>query len=552
MDVVEGHDERPARRHRPEQVTQRDTRVLDTGVCARQAEQRPDPVGHLVGEAGLDQRLQPRAHVLGRVALVDASERLHRLGQRPVRHALAVGEAAARADRGRRLEPRQELCGQARLAHARGAEHGHELARALLGRAVERVLEHPSLAHTADEGRRCRAGPAGEVVVQRDHAIRRDGIGLPFQVERLDRLGDDRPVHEPVGGRTDQDLAHRRGLLEPRGGVHRVAGRHYVGRPRGADDDLARRDPDPHAQLHSEPGLQVVAEHADGLARLDRSPDAAKGIVLVRLRHPEQCDDGVADELLDVAAVALEGCRYCAEVAVHHPSHGLGVELLAELRRPGDVREEHGHDPTRRGRVVLVLHRSRAGGAEPGPCGQRLAAPRARCVHLGSMAAAATWCQGARSGPATGWVLDGSPARRRPGGEPLAAQGLVCRPDARDDDHARRHRGQADRAGHNRLTNTRENVAFIREAVAAGLDHIDTAHLYTAGESEETIGAALVPFPDGLVVATKGGYRPGRGRARGPARRDRGEPAPPAVPSRSTSTTCTASTRRRRSRRASA
>ena len=271
VDVVEGHDERPARRHRPEQVTQRDTRVLDTGVCARQAEQRPDPVGHLVGDAGLDQRLQPRAHVLGRVALVDAGERLHRLGQRPVRHALAVGEAAARADRGRRLEPRQELRDQARLAHARGAEHGHELARALLGRPVERVLEHPSLAHAADEGRRCRAGPAGEVVVQRDHAIRRDGVGLPLQVERLDRVGDDRPVHEPVGGRADQDLAHRRGLLEPRRGVHRVAGRDRVGRRRGADDHLARGDADAHVEPHSEPSTGG-RRRARGRPRAPRPP----------------------------------------------------------------------------------------------------------------------------------------------------------------------------------------------------------------------------------------------------------------------------------------
>jgi aryl-alcohol dehydrogenase-like predicted oxidoreductase len=66
--------------------------------------------------------------------------------------------------------------------------------------------------------------------------------------------------------------------------------------------------------------------------------------------------------------------------------------------------------------------------------------------------------------------------------------------------------------GTNRLTNTREHVDFVREAVAAGLRHIDTAHLYTGGESEATVGAALSPFPEGCVVATKGGFRPGEGR----------------------------------------
>jgi pyridoxine 4-dehydrogenase len=66
--------------------------------------------------------------------------------------------------------------------------------------------------------------------------------------------------------------------------------------------------------------------------------------------------------------------------------------------------------------------------------------------------------------------------------------------------------------GTNRLTNTREHVAFIREAVAAGINLLDTAHLYTSGDSEATIGAALSPTPDGCIVATKGGYRPGEGR----------------------------------------
>ena len=66
--------------------------------------------------------------------------------------------------------------------------------------------------------------------------------------------------------------------------------------------------------------------------------------------------------------------------------------------------------------------------------------------------------------------------------------------------------------GTNRLTNTPRNVEFIRAAVAAGIDVIDTAHLYTGGESERTIGEALEAKPAGKVVETKGGYRPGEGR----------------------------------------
>jgi pyridoxine 4-dehydrogenase len=66
--------------------------------------------------------------------------------------------------------------------------------------------------------------------------------------------------------------------------------------------------------------------------------------------------------------------------------------------------------------------------------------------------------------------------------------------------------------GTNRLTNTPEHAAFVRESVELGARMIDTAHTYTGGESEQTIGEALSPVPEGCIVATKGGYAPGTGR----------------------------------------
>jgi aryl-alcohol dehydrogenase-like predicted oxidoreductase len=63
--------------------------------------------------------------------------------------------------------------------------------------------------------------------------------------------------------------------------------------------------------------------------------------------------------------------------------------------------------------------------------------------------------------------------------------------------------------GTNRLADTSENRDFLRAAVDAGLQFIDTAHLYAGGESERAIGNALSPFPDDLVIATKGGYHEG-------------------------------------------
>src|SRR3979411_971862 len=67
--------------------------------------------------------------------------------------------------------------------------------------------------------------------------------------------------------------------------------------------------------------------------------------------------------------------------------------------------------------------------------------------------------------------------------------------------------------GTNRLSNTPTNVAFVKEAVAAGGGMIDTTHPYPGGQSEETIGAALSGDPCRVLVATKGGIGgPGHGR----------------------------------------
>lgn len=66
--------------------------------------------------------------------------------------------------------------------------------------------------------------------------------------------------------------------------------------------------------------------------------------------------------------------------------------------------------------------------------------------------------------------------------------------------------------GTNRLTTAAEHVAFVREAVAAGVRHIDTAHLYSGGESERAIGEALADVSEDVLVATKGAYRAGEGR----------------------------------------
>jgi pyridoxine 4-dehydrogenase len=52
----------------------------------------------------------------------------------------------------------------------------------------------------------------------------------------------------------------------------------------------------------------------------------------------------------------------------------------------------------------------------------------------------------------------------------------------------------------------RENAhAVLRRAVELGCNHIDTADAYGPEVDEELIAEALHPYPDGLMIATKGG-----------------------------------------------
>ena len=51
-----------------------------------------------------------------------------------------------------------------------------------------------------------------------------------------------------------------------------------------------------------------------------------------------------------------------------------------------------------------------------------------------------------------------------------------------------------------------QGVALLREVVAAGVTFIDTADVYGPHSNEELIHEALHPYPEHLVIATKGGF----------------------------------------------
>ena len=56
-------------------------------------------------------------------------------------------------------------------------------------------------------------------------------------------------------------------------------------------------------------------------------------------------------------------------------------------------------------------------------------------------------------------------------------------------------------------------IAVLREAVAVGVNHIDTSDFYGPHVTNQIIKQALHPYPDGLVIVTKVGARRGEDKS---------------------------------------
>src|SRR5215472_7297833 len=56
-------------------------------------------------------------------------------------------------------------------------------------------------------------------------------------------------------------------------------------------------------------------------------------------------------------------------------------------------------------------------------------------------------------------------------------------------------------------------IAVLREAIALGVNHIDTSDYYGPHVTNQIIKRALHPYPDGLVIVTKVGARRGEDKS---------------------------------------
>ncbi len=148
-----------------------------------------------------------------------------------------------------------------------------------------------------------------------------------------------------------------RGLLQPRGDVHGVPADGVVPRLRAA----------PHAAHHltgvdADADLESRAQRLHCFADAKRSTECPLGVVVVRLRCPEDRHHRVADVLLDAPAVSLDLAGYGGEVGALDLAHRLGIARLRPTGKAHQVGEEGGHEPRS---SVTVTPESYCGLAQP-------------------------------------------------------------------------------------------------------------------------------------------------------------------------------------------
>ena len=240
VDVVDDDDERTAIGEHldqpldgPERLGERKRRIAEAG-------HRREPLGDVLVA---DEAAQLGPGALGRIVVVDLGGRSDDLDQGPERDAPAIRQAAAAHDVGLLGHRREELAGQPRLADAGVSDDRDGSQAALFHGRGEGLAETSDLRGTADHRARLDSGGVASphcLVADRDQPICRHSLQLALELERSDLLDLDGLADEAIGQLADQDLVGRRRLLEPRRGIHGIAGDESLPARRVAGHDLAR------------------------------------------------------------------------------------------------------------------------------------------------------------------------------------------------------------------------------------------------------------------------------------------------------------------------
>ncbi len=314
-----------------------------------------------------------------------------------------------------------ELPAEARLADAGRAREHHHARGAPLGGGVEQLADGAELGVPAGQRRletvdALRPADSGDDPGGPPQLL---GLALALEGVPLRVLEADGGRGEALGGGVDEHLVRGGSGLDPRRGVDGVAGDHALVARAEGDGDLAGDDAGPGGE-----GVDAAlgAEQPDGVDQVEGCPDRALGVGLGGHGRTPHRHDGVADELLDGAAVALDHGGGGLEVRRQQLPDLLRVTRLGQWREPHQVAEQHRAEPTlrhacrsrdspRAGRGRRP-HRGAAVAAELETGRHRLAARGARQRQRGPALAAEAQAVDARS-PARGAQLH-SPAPPSP------------------------------------------------------------------------------------------------------------------------------------------
>jgi hypothetical protein len=192
-----------------------------------------------------------------------------------------------------------------------------------------------------DEGRVEMALEGDTVGGDPDKAPRLDQLRFPFRGDGLDEVEHGACAREPFRCSADDDLARPRRLLQPLRDIDGVARHKVVAAAPVARDHLPGVDPDSNAERHVPVAFELAVEVGERTRQLVRRAHRPQRVVFMQARDAEDGHHGVADELLDGSAVALEDRARRLEIPRHHPSQRLRVEPFAQPGRIGHVRKQH-------------------------------------------------------------------------------------------------------------------------------------------------------------------------------------------------------------------
>ena len=306
--------------------------LLALGRRRLETEQRPQAVSHpgvvvAIGHDDVELR-RDRRRIVG---LENAGLCLDDLRERPIAHPLTVGWAAAQAPPdhlGSGVDVAEQLVDQPGLADAGFADDEGELGRGG-GGLVEQFLDAGELRLAANK--RCKRLVEGVAAGARDRRLGEpdlDRLALALGGDGRQLLVDDGADGEVVGRSAHDHAVGRRRSLKASGGVDGVAGQEAT--TRGGVDVETHES---LAGVDADAGLQRAAvgtgSALQGIEDAQAGAHRPFGVVLVHDRHAEDADHGVADELLDGAAVGLDDIGAASVVSAQEGVDVLGVRRLA-------------------------------------------------------------------------------------------------------------------------------------------------------------------------------------------------------------------------------